>query len=602
MKKQGLIFSVLLMLSAFTSAYGQTGGAYKLGDVHDFVKNFIDKGVQSRKPMHLQLSFTKSIDVKIIDDQSEEKEIRVYGEVVGVKTSIFYIYGNVNEIKGKIVIDSKDGYEIATDAQTKEVVVTNVDVNRLICVMPATSSNTSNTTEAQIGKDNIRTSAQPAHSSYPDAPFVLYLDFDGEYVNDAYWNSQMGGAKNCVGPNFSDAMIKNIWAGIAEKYRPWNINVTTDRAVFDAKTKAMRHMVIYTSTWGSGGGVADIGSIASNGTDICWVFFDNLVNNVNDMTVTGGHESGHAFGLEHDGSTSAGNYYPGQGNWGPIMGDNWKTATRNIWQWSKGEYNGATHHGGAPNFQDDVAIIAGNPGVGYRTDDHGNNTSSATAIIAGTNGTVLGANNTGIITTRTDKDYFKFTTAGGTVTFNFQSGTKTWTVDEGVLDIQARLLDASGTELLLSNPTGGTTTTNNGLDASISKSVAAGTYYLEVDGVGYLDPKTSGYSDYSSCGYYEISGSYPLSTTAINNEQRTESDFFLYPNPANDKLYIIFSDLSAQVSMVEITDALGRTVCKLSYPQLKIGVDISHLVSGVYILQCTDEKTKVTEVKKFIKQ
>src|SRR5688572_4038524 len=102
MKKQILIFSVLLMLAAFTSVYGQTGGAYKLGDVNDFVRSFIDKGVQSRGVMNLPLSPTKSIDVKIIDDQSEGEEIRVYGEVAGVKTSIFYIYGNANEIKGKI--------------------------------------------------------------------------------------------------------------------------------------------------------------------------------------------------------------------------------------------------------------------------------------------------------------------------------------------------------------------------------------------------------------------------------------------------------------------------------------------------------------------
>jgi len=601
MKKQLQTFSVLFMFTAFISAYAQTGeDAYKLGDVNDFVVNFINKGVQSRKAMSLQLSPAKSIDVKIIDDQSEGQDIRVYGEVLGVKTSIFYIYGNASEVKGKIVIDSKDGYVLSTDMQTKEVLVAKADINKLICVMPATNTG-SVETETDLKKENGRTSAQPSLSSYPSAPFVLYLDFDGENVNDPYWNSQMGGAKNCTGPNYSDAMIKNIWAAVAEKYRPWNVNVTTDRSVFDSKTKAMRHMVIYTNTWGSGGGIADIGSIADNGTDICWVFFNHLVNNVNDMTVTAAHESGHAFGLEHDGSTADGNYFKGQGNWGPIMGNNYQTTSRDIWQWSKGEYNGATHHAGAPNFQDDVAIIAGNPGVGYRTDDHGNAISSATAILAETDGTVMGTKNTGIITTRTDKDYFKFTTAGGTVTFKFQSGTKTWTEDEGVLDIQARLLDANGAELALSNPTGGTTATNNGLDANISKNVAAGTYYLEVDGVGYLDPKTTGYSDYSSCGYYEISGSYPPVLTGINDGPQAASDFFLYINASNHKLYVVFSDPAVQVSGVQITDALGRIICTLQQSSLQNGIDISDLKAGIYFLQCTEEKTKVISVKKFMR-
>jgi hypothetical protein len=597
MKKNRLTFLAFFMLAAFTTIHAQKASkGYGLGTTEAFAKKLTNNDVSARRTMSLPLSSSRSIEVKIIDDQSHGQQLKVYGEVIGANTSIFYMYGNENGIQGKIVIDRKEGYEVTTDVLTKEVILTNVDINELICVMPAATHPSSTETEAPA--ENKGASAQPAYSSFPSAPFVLYLDFDGEYVNDSYWNSEMGGAKQCAGPSFSDAKIKSIWAGVAEKYRPWNINVTTDRAVFDAKSKAMRHMVVYTSTWGSGGGVADIGSIANNGTDICWVFFDNIVNDVNDMTVTAAHEAGHAFGLQHDGSKVDGNYYKGQGNWGPIMGNNYQTASRDIWQWSRGEYNGATHHGGASNFQDDVTIIAQNPGVGFRTDDHSNSSTSATAIIAETDGTVLGTKNNGVIANRTDKDYFKFTTAAGTVTFKFQSGTKNWS-DEGVLDIQARLLNTDGTELVISNPTA--SGSNYGLDATISKSVAAGTYYLEVDGIGYLDPKSTGYSDYASCGYYEISGTYFPVTTSIKQQQIT-SNFFIYPNPATDKIYIAASDPSVQASYIRITDAVGRMVYNNSQPQLQSAIEIDRLAPGIYVLQIADAATQVTSMKKFIKE
>ena len=600
--KNKLTLSFILLLTVLTPVFAQTEqGTYVIGPVNDFIQRLSYAGNRSvSKLANLQLSASRSIDVKITDDQSQGNTIQLYGEVQGVNTSIFYIYGDTRQIKGKIVIDNREGYEVTTDENTGNVRISPVDVHTLICIMPATPPELPKKNDGFAEENNIqRRAAQPAYSSYPEAAFVLYLDFDGENVNDSYWNSQMGGAKYCAGPNYTDAKIKSIWAGIAEKYRPWNINVTTDRSVFDAKSKALRHMVIYTNSWGSGGGIADIGSIANNGTDICWVFFGNLVNDVNDMVVTGAHESGHAFGLQHDGSSKDGNYSKGQGNWGPIMGNNYQTAGRDIWQWSKGEYSGATHHGGTPNTQDDLAIIAGNPSVGYRKDEDANTTASARAIVAETDGKVLAAKNNGIITTRTDKDYFKFNTSGGTVTFNFQSSDKIWTADEAVLDIQARLLDADGKELALSNPTANGS--SYGVDANISKNIPSGTYYLEVDGVGYLDPKTTGYSDYASVGYYEISGSYPVLTTGIN-ETGNGNAFSLYPNPANDKLYFAFSTTATTISYMRISDALGRTHLEVWHPQSQNCINIGTLPAGIYWLQVTDAQNQQQISRKFIKE
>ena len=598
MKNYKRTFSALLMLAAFTTINAQTGESITLGNVQDFAKNLTSKNVQARQSLNMPLSATKSINYKIIEDRTEGQDIQIFGEVFDVKTSIFYIHGTSENIQGKIVIDSKDGYEITTNPQTHQVELTSVDVNKLICVMPATANASQPSTEGST-QPAQRTTTQAAYSSLPGAAFVLYLDFDGEYVNDSYWNSQMGGAMQCNGPNYSDAKAKQIWAGIAEKYRPFNINVTTDRSVYDGKSKALRHMVVYTNSWGSGGGVADIGSIANNGTDICWVFFHKLENTVNDMVVTGSHESGHAFGLFHDG-TSASPYYGGQGNWGPIMGNNYQTTKRDIWQWSKGEYNGATHHEpNSTNYQDDVSIIAGNPSVGYRKDEDANTTASAVALVPETDGTVLASKNNGVITTRTDKDYFKIKADAGTITLKIQSSDKIWDLDEAVLDIQARLLDENGTELQLSNPLA--SSGGYGVDANISKSVAAGIYYLKIDGVGYLDPKTTGYSDYASIGYYEISGSYKPLITGIN-EQTAGNNVMVYPNPANETLYLSFADASAKAESVRIVNTLGQVVNAVAQSQAQGGIDISALTPGVYMVQIVDEKTKAVSMQKFIKE
>src|SRR5207249_5037476 len=66
------------------------------------------------------------------------------------------------------------------------------------------------------------------------------------------------------------------------------------------------------------------------------------------------------------------------------------------------------------------------------------------------------------------------------------------------LDIYVALYDGTGNLVASSD--------DAGLPASLTATVATGTYYLEVDGVGSGDPVTTGYSDYASLGQYQITG------------------------------------------------------------------------------------------------
>lgn len=79
------------------------------------------------------------------------------------------------------------------------------------------------------------------------------------------------------------------------------------------------------------------------------------------------------------------------------------------------------------------------------------------------------------------------------------------------------------------------------------------------------------------------------------------SDVILYPNPATDRLMVSFSDPDMQAYYVRITNVLGKTMYMLPQPQLSNGIDISHFVPGVYILQVTDEKTKKVITQQFTK-
>lgn len=321
--------------------------------------------------------------------------------------------------------------------------------------------------------------------SLPGATAVVFLDFEGGPGPWAGWGNFP------VAPaNASNSQIKEVWQRVAEDFQPFNINVTTDRQVFEAAASNSRQrvMVTPTNTASPGnGGVAFYNSFNSTADNVCWAFYTTGKNAAEVIS----HEVGHTLGLHHDGRAVPGEarqeYYGGHGSgdtgWAPIMGVGY---SQTLSQWSKGEYAHATQ------TQDDLAQITNNNNaVNYRADDYGATHAAAGYLEIQPNNSV---SNEGIIERNTDVDAFRFETTGGVVSFTVTR------VSHGPnLDIQASIHDVSGTQVTSANPL-------DSLNATVSATLTPGEYTLRVTGVGKGDP-TTGYSAYGSLGAYIITGS-----------------------------------------------------------------------------------------------
>jgi PKD repeat protein len=169
-----------------------------------------------------------------------------------------------------------------------------------------------------------------------------------------------------------------------------------------------------------------------------------------------------------------------------------------VTQWSRGEYTGAT------NTEDDTAVMQTH-GAALLPDDFGNTLATA-ASLTGKDVSLAGR-----IGTQTDTDWFTFTTStGGPLSLSV-----TPSPVSPDLDAALTLRDSAGTVITTDSPPSAYVSADQatGMGASINTDILAGTYSVEVDGVGSGDPLTTGYSDYASVGTYTLTGTLPTTGT-----------------------------------------------------------------------------------------
>jgi hypothetical protein len=220
-----------------------------------------------------------------------------------------------------------------------------------------------------LGKSNNASAQVPVLNSYSPAAATVYLVFDGAVVDGTIWNEE---GKILAAPSgLSPASITWIHKMIAEHFSLFNLNITTDPAVYERAPVHQRTRVIITPEGSWFGrpvtGVSAIGSFVWGDDTPAWVFINALSGNSAFIAAAATHQIGHTLGLQHQSvydsygimitelSGGENNIFS---NEAPLMG---------IPFFKQADWKDGHPSTGAYLLQSDTAIIAGSPNdIGYR--------------------------------------------------------------------------------------------------------------------------------------------------------------------------------------------------------------------------------------------
>jgi PKD repeat protein len=419
--------------------------------------------------------------------------------------------------------------------------------------------------------------------SRPGATTVIYLDFNGHVIKGALWNTEQIATTITVPAfdidgkpatfNYAEhAMIQKIWKEVSDAFAAFDVDVTTQ----DPGVENIRKLDAGDTNYGVrvcfGGKSSYVPNFVQAGEDpdgtlgvtllSCFdpskmlpVHYPSKVAYANDNPVlifsdsayqrgsakdvadTAVHELGHAFGLNHSTLSTIDpltgqpiEYYTGHNDWAPYMGD---TMGKTVGQWTNGDYDAS-----ATNSEDELLIISNY--LNYMTDDHGGTKDTATTLsTTKTKSTerstlpvyLYTSAATGLIHDRNDVDLFKIEVGEGEFYAEAIAADPQANLNIGLRLLYDPLNNGVLKEFL--DDYGYPYSSEDGMNGYIyNVSLPAGTYYIEVDGVGaywdensatffneYIDPVSAAYNIPADCSYDSFTG------TITNNQYQAFTDY-----------------------------------------------------------------------------
>lgn len=499
-------FSTSLLCALLFSAFNVTaadGVRQEVGTAQALIRSL---GAQHANPNasflrsgEVSSAKNKHLDTEITDYQLKDGFVSVSGKARGSANSHFYLKGTEKNLRGYLVRhDEKKAYEYSTDAKGI-VSVTEVAISKVVPDLDenwlkATSFNTlagaihpvysamALRQARHIGPYNNEDVTKL--ESKPGSPWVFYLNH----------SAVMSGTTPLNGVTKEN--MYRVWQIVADQYSMYNINITTNPAVYNAAKSAniLRTGVLnFVNQDGRSNA-----PLSSFGTTAAGTLYRNPSSGFDygyGIGMTAAHEIGHQMGMNHDRGGSGGEYFEGIAayQWGPIMGNYWMGSqwAASRWTWSKGEYSTAS------NFEDDLRIMNVNESIPYVADDNpsGKNLSIDSA------GNISPVTNFGQIERTGDTDTFNFTVTG-----NGRLDLKIDPIEYfGMLDVDAKIYNSANTLVASSNKA------VNRSAEFIALNLSAGNYRLVIAG-GAEGTPSNGFSNYSSLGYYGMKGTLTGST------------------------------------------------------------------------------------------